>query len=85
MKAIAKVYKGIEFININELPANQKLLIQHNAELQRIKILLDGKIVNDCIQFREYEQWYALVFKTSVPKSPVKEENVQVNVSLSKA
>lgn len=84
MKAIARVYKGIEFINESDLPTNQQLLLQHNAGVERIKILLDGKIVKDCIQFREYEQWYSSVYKKSVAK-PAKEETLQLKISLSKA
>ncbi|HEU5290728.1 MAG TPA: hypothetical protein VFU05_08815 [Cyclobacteriaceae bacterium] len=85
MKAIAKVYKGIEFINVNDLPTNQQLLLEHNAEVERIKILLDGKVVSNCIQFREYEQWYTTVYKRSVhTPTPAKETIFKLNVSLSK-
>lgn len=84
MKAVARVYKGIEFININDLPTNQQLLLQHNADLERIKILMDGKIITNCIQFREYDQWYATVFKRSVTTA-VKEETLKLKVSLSEA
>lgn len=83
MKATARVYKGIEFINESDLPTNQQLLLQHNEEVERIKILLDGKIVKNCIQFREYERWYSSVYKKSVAK-PGKEEALQLKVSLSK-
>jgi len=88
MKAEAKVYKGIEFIKVSELPTNQQMLLQHNAEVERIKILLDGKIINNCVQYREYEKWYTSVYKRSVPAvdpKPVQEKAFKLNVSLHKA
>ena len=83
MKAIARVYKGIEFITVSDLPTNQQLLLQQNAEVERIKILQDGKILNNCIQFRDYDKWYSSVYKRSVA-TPVKEEAFKLKVSLSK-
>jgi hypothetical protein len=66
MKAKAKVYKGIEFISVSELPANQQLLLQHAQDPERIKIMLDGKILENCIQYREYNHWYTTVYNQSV-------------------
>ena len=87
MKAQAKVYKGIEFISVSDLPANQQLLLEHNPTLERIKILLDGKVIKNCIQFREYEQWYTTVYKKSVPPAEVTpmKEVFPLNISLHKA
>ena len=86
MKAKAKIYRGIEFISISELPTNQQLLLQHNQEPQRIKILFEGKILKNCIQYSEYDNWYSSVYKksvaTTVATKPVKEKAFQLNVSL---
>lgn len=71
MKVQPTVYKGIEFIRLPELPANQQMLLQHNTQVERIKILIDGKVNANCIQYKDYTAWYASVFVKSVV--PVKE------------
>ena len=76
MKVEAKVYRGIEFINVSELPTSQQLLLAHNSDTERIKILMDGKILGNCIQYSEYDRWYSYVYKRSVAldAKPVKKE-----------
>lgn len=66
MKVQATNYKGIEFVSFQQLPADQQLLLRH-AQLERIKILIDGKVRRDCIQYRDYSAWYASVFLKSIP------------------
>lgn len=67
MKVQATNYKGIEFICFPELPQDQQLLLQHNTQLERINIMIDGKVCRDCIQYKAYSNWYASVFLQSVP------------------
>lgn len=64
MKASATVYKGIEFVTIQELPAEQQFLLQTEHKIERIKILIDEKIVSNCIQYRHYVAWYNKSFGT---------------------
>lgn len=88
MLAKAKIFRGIEFINVSELPGDQQLLLQHSRDPERIKILMDGKILSNCIQYHEYCQWYSAVFKQSiVPVQPeiVHKELFPVSVALNKA
>lgn len=87
MKAKAKIYRGIEFISVSDLPTSQQLLLQHTEEPERIKILVDGAILGNCIQYTEYEKWFTSVYKKSVAlgSNPVKEEAFQLKVSLQKA
>lgn len=68
MKVKSSVYKGIEYIQINTLPADQKLKLMEtlNSELL-IKILADGKLIGNCIQFKDYEFWFDNIF---LPQSP---------------
>jgi hypothetical protein len=66
MKVQATNYKGIEFVSFEELPADQQLLLQHNTQLERIKILMDGKVCKNCIQYKDYSDWYSSVFLKSV-------------------
>ena len=67
MKVQSAHYKGIEFVSFQELPADQQLLLQHNTELERIQILIDGKVCRNCIQYKDYSDWYASVFLKSIP------------------
>jgi hypothetical protein len=88
MKVQAKFYKGIEFISVSELPADQQLLLQHTQHPERIKILSEGKILSNCIQYNVYSDWYATVFKRSVAVSKnksIQEEVFPVKVVLGKA
>lgn len=66
MKVQATNYKGIEFVRFQKLPTDQQQLLIRNTELERIKILIDGKICRDCIQYHDYSAWYASVFLKSV-------------------
>jgi len=74
MKVNSTIYKGIEFIEISSLPIEQKtgLLKSVSPELL-IKILVDGKMVPRCIQYRDYEEWYDNSYK---PASGRKEATV---------
>lgn len=69
MKVKAKIFRGIEFISVNELPADQQMLLKHALYPERIKILSEGKILNNCIQYNTYSDWYATVYKRSVATS----------------
>ena len=69
MKVNSTVYKGIEFIEISTLPSDQRtsLLQAINPELL-IKILVDGKLMPRCIQYKVYEEWYDTEYKPLVRK-----------------
>jgi hypothetical protein len=60
----SKKYKGIEYVQLDELPVMQqdKLRQTINRDLL-IKIMIDGKIVNDCLQFKDYSFWYNSVYR----------------------
>ena len=79
MKAKERVYRGIEFVTVGELPADQQLLLEHANRPERIKILIEGKILSNCIQYKKYSDWYNTVYtqSVSVPKpQPVEEKMV---------
>ncbi len=60
----AKTYKGIEYIQLNELPeAQRNHLVQTISKELFIKIMIDGKIVNECLQYKDYSFWYNSVYK----------------------
>lgn len=74
MKQSPTLYKGIEFVNLHQLPVDQQTLLQNNREVERIKIQMDGKIVGDCIQYATYCDWYARVFETSIASVSLKKQ-----------
>lgn len=85
MLAKAKYYRGIEFICVNELPENQQLLLQHANEPERIKILVEGKIVSNCIQYKDYSDWFTTVFKRSIPPAIASEPQIfSTNIAVNK-
>jgi hypothetical protein len=72
----SKIYKGIEYIQLNELPQTQrdKLTETINKDLF-IKIMIDGKIIGECLQFKDYAFWFNSVFK---PRPTCAQEPVKV-------
>jgi hypothetical protein len=66
MKVQATIFKGIEFVSLQDLPVDQQMLLEHNNEIERIKILVDGKVKSNCIQYKDYSTWYSSVFIESV-------------------
>ncbi len=76
MKAAAKTYRGIEFVGVGELAAQQQSALQANTSIERIKILIDGKIVSNCIQYAHYVKWYADTFEKPAPVTPALRQEV---------
>jgi len=70
MKVKSTIYKGIEYIQINTLPKEQmeSLMRTINRELL-IKILIDDKLVGNCLQFKDYESWFDLVYNSDKPST----------------
>jgi hypothetical protein len=60
----SKKYKGIEYVQLGELPLTQREKLEQtiNRELL-IKIMIDGRIISDCLQFKDYTYWYNSVYK----------------------
>lgn len=86
MKVDAKLFKGIEYVQLSELPQNQRELLTQtiNQELF-IKLLVDGKIVSGCIQYKDYSKWYVELYQPLV--SAAREQSVmqiQPNLALNK-
>ncbi|HTF19926.1 MAG TPA: hypothetical protein VK658_17760 [Chryseolinea sp.] len=63
MKVSSSIYKGIQYVQVSALPAEQRerLLCTINTELF-IKILVDGKLIGNCLQFKDYERWFENVY-----------------------
>lgn len=70
MMVDCKNYRGIEYIQLQELPQNQReKLIQSISRDRFIKILIDGSIVSDCIQYKDYSLWYQTEY-TKIGSTP---------------
>lgn len=68
MKAKANLYRGIEYVVIDELPVLQQKLIAKNNGIERIKIMVDGHIKSNCVQYAPYELWFSSVYKVEKEK-----------------
>ena len=63
MKINSENFKGIEYIQLNELPDDQRQKILESLNRNfLIKILIDGKIVSNCLQYKDYSFWYDNIF-----------------------
>ena len=64
MKVNSTIYKGIEYVQVSSLPADQKekLLQTINHDLF-IKILVDEKLIGNCLLFKDYEIWFDNIYK----------------------
>lgn len=78
MKVNSTIYKGIEYVQVNALPADQKekLLQTINHDLL-IKILVDEKLIGNCLLFKDYEIWFDNIYK---PQSTNKEQSTPDNI-----
>jgi hypothetical protein len=64
MKVTQETYKGIDFVRISSLPENQKRLFWQSFDKNKIiKILKSDSLLNDCIQYHEYSDWFTKNFK----------------------
>ena len=71
MKVNSTIYKGIEYVQVRELPADQQeLLLQSINHELLIKIMVEGQLVGNCLQFKDYESWFDNVFKIQQKSDP---------------
>lgn len=67
MKVGPQSYRGIDFVREPELPADQQEALRKTPDNpERIKILINGKVVENCIYYKDYEHWYNEVFRNEV-------------------
>ena len=66
----SRSYKGIRFINLDDLPEEQcLLLLEWINKSNVIAIQIEGVVLSRCVQYTDYSFWYKTVF------SPVATEN----------
>ena len=89
MMVDAKIFKGIEYVQLSDLPEAQREVLTQtiNPELF-IKLLIDGKIISGCLQYKDYNRWYQeqLQQKLNAPpqESALAEVEIQPNLALNK-
>lgn len=89
MKVDAKIFKGIEYVQVSELPQAQREILTQtiNPELF-IKLLVDGKIISGCLQYKDYNNWYLNQYqpKLNAPReqSVIPDIGIQPNLALNK-
>jgi hypothetical protein len=85
MKISAKNFKGIEFVQLSQLPEDQRSKILETLNRNfLIKILMDGQILGNCLQYKDYEFWYENIFNTKTSSFNIesrKEEAVAINIA----
>jgi hypothetical protein len=65
MKAPVENYKGIEFVRISSLPEDQKKAFWDSFDRHKIiKIMRNQELLNDCIQYHDYQEWSRQVDKS---------------------
>lgn len=78
MKIEPKIFRGIAYIQLSQLPAEQRVKFASASKKFLIKILIDGKIISDCVQFKDYENWYDAEYKPS--RTAAGEVKVPINI-----
>lgn len=80
MKVDSKIFKGIEYVQVSELPQAQReeLTQSINGELY-IKILIDGKIISGCLQYKDYNKWYSESYQPKLISAASVREQVVVS------
>jgi hypothetical protein len=65
MKVERKIFKGIEYVLFTELPQPQREnILQTLSKDHFIKILIEGTIISQCLQYKDYSFWFDSVYNT---------------------
>jgi hypothetical protein len=81
MKADSKIFKGIEYVQVSELPQTQReILIQTINPDLFIKLLVDGKIISGCLQYKDYNKWYQEQYQTAM--NSAREQTVGAGIEI---
>lgn len=89
MKVDSKIFKGIEYVQVSELPQAQREVITQTINPEFfIKLLIDGKIIGGCLQYKDYNNWYQDHFQARLNATrdqPARHDlEIQPNLALNK-
>jgi hypothetical protein len=63
----AEIYRGIEFVRIGLLPADQREKIKSTIKHDLIiKILIGNTLADDCVQYHHYKAWFLQTYPNKV-------------------
>lgn len=76
-----KVYKGIEYIRITDLPLNEQLAIREWLTMDTIiKIQTDKELLTECVQYKDYKYWVEKILaKETTKEASVKSKTSVIN------
>ncbi len=81
MKILAKNFKGIVYVQLNELPlVQQELILQTIHKDLFIKILINEKVLGNCLQYKDYDRWYSNIYKPNLSEKSVEEVPKSIEV-----
>jgi hypothetical protein len=80
MKIDSKIFKGIQYVEVHQLPVEQSSSIFKTVDQDDfIKIMVDGKILSGCLQYKDYESWYHSVYRPGSPMQLEKPAKIRKN------
>lgn len=83
MKAKPTLYRGIEFVHIQDLPSDQQKLLKSSSNRPEfVKILIRGKVSEHCVLYTAYLNWFSTVFKEVTTVNPKLSKNNSGNEAL---
>lgn len=72
MKVNSRIYKGIEYIQLTDLPKDQQdLIIKNLNEEFFIKILIEKNVISNCVQYKDYTLWFESCYSSHVATAKV--------------
>ena len=72
----SKIYKGIEYIQLNDLnPEHQESVLKSMNKSAFIKILINGQIVSNCLLYKDYQNWHKTVFRATTTAENVQDQH----------
>ena len=79
-----EVFRGIHYIRVSELPTDQQALFREWLPSdQIIKIMIDKKVMDNCVQYHHYKHWYDNIYPTQeLAKMEVNEEEAEQKSTL---
>ncbi|MCU0384249.1 MAG: hypothetical protein MUF68_09320 [Cyclobacteriaceae bacterium] len=84
MKIPPSHYREIDYVVVDELPDEQRKQLKAQSSLEFIKILISGKVVGPCLQYKHYELWFHQVYKRAT-LTPTPQENETLSYVLKQA
>jgi hypothetical protein len=81
LKALTEEFRGIKYVRISSLPENQRKQINSSLSSSLIiKILREGTVLHDCLQYNHYAAWYENIYKAN----PIGDKKVETVMPVDK-